>query len=185
MGVREPLDAPSAHFVFGANQQFTVEDCRRLFPPLTGVAGGVLSGLHVTQINWSNDDVITADHLLATGLTVSLDQVPSNQIDASVFSVVLEIAPPPPAAGTSATLVPMLLRTSQPLDGQITLQNANVNWNLPAGDLSPLSPLGNLLLQGISYGTFARARVRLRGFSGFTISGSTPSFIDGQALGAI
>jgi len=171
-----------------------VEDCRRLFPPLTQVAGGAASALHVTKINWSNDDVLAFDQLLATGLTVSLDQAATAHIDASTFGLTLEVPVvskiEPTAIGQS--LAPIVLRTANLLDGQITVQNTNITWNIPFRDsrgaiaeiqLEALVVLDLMLLQGLSYNSYARARVRLQGRNIFAGTGSTQAFLDGQTFG--
>jgi hypothetical protein len=190
----EVFRAPLACIHWGANQQFNVEDCRRLFPPLTQVAGGAASALHVTKINWSNDDVLAFDQLLATGLTVSLDQAATAHIDASTFGLTLEVPVvskiEPTAIGQS--LAPIVLRTANLLDGQITVQNTNITWNIPFRDsrgaiaeiqLEALVVLDLMLLQGLSYNSYARARVRLQGRNIFAGTGSTQAFLDGQTFG--
>ena len=197
----EIFRAPLACIHWGANtpggantQGFSVEDCRRLFPPLTQVAGGAASALHVTKINWRNDDVLAFDQLLATGLTVSLDHAATGHIDSSIFSLILEVpvVSPIETAATREGLAPIVLRTSMPLDGQITVQTSNITWNLPFRDskgnirgiqLEALVILDLLLLQGLSYSTFARARVRLQGKDIFSGTGSTRMFLDGQTFG--
>jgi uncharacterized protein DUF6519 len=190
----EIFRAPLACIHWGTNQQFSVEDCRRLFPPLTQVAGGAASALHVTKINWSNDDVLAFDQLLATGLTVSLDQAATAHIDASTFGLTLEVPVvskiEPTAIGQS--LAPIVLRTANLLDGQITVQNTNITWNIPFRDsrgaiaeiqLEALVVLDLMLLQGLSYNSYARARVRLQGRNIFAGTGSTQAFLDGQTFG--
>ncbi|HEV2690241.1 MAG TPA: DUF6519 domain-containing protein, partial [Bryobacteraceae bacterium] len=171
-----------------------VEDCRRLFPPLTDVAGGALSALHVTATNWSNDDVLAFDHLLATGLTVVLDQAATGRIDSSIFSLTLEVPVVSQVEGIAVIegLAPIVLRTSMPLDGQITQNTVNITWNLPFRDsngripgiqVEALALLDIMLLQGIAYASFARVRVRLEGRSVFSGDGSSRIFLDGQSFG--
>src|SRR5438270_9619967 len=58
----EVIRAPLACIHF-ANQQFTIDDCRRPFPPLTDVSGGAISSLHIAKISWNNDDIIPFDQL--------------------------------------------------------------------------------------------------------------------------
>jgi hypothetical protein len=188
--------APLACIHWGTNRQFNVEDCRRLFPPLTSVAGGPAPALHVTKISWRNDDVVAFDQLLATGLTVSLDQAPTGLIDSSIFSITLEVpvVSPIETEAVLESLAPIVLRTSMPLDGQITVQTTNITWNLPFRDstgaipriqLEALVALDLMFLQGVSYSSFARARVRLRGRDISAASGSSPIFLDGQAFGVL
>lgn len=66
--------------------EFLVQDLRRLFSPLASTA------MHVQAITWENDDVITLDQLVASGLNISLDRAPTSEIDASTFRVSVEIA---------------------------------------------------------------------------------------------
>jgi hypothetical protein len=128
---------------------FLVRDLRSLFSPLASTA------LHVSRINWTNDDVVTLDQLAVSGLKLLLDDAPTSIIDSSVFRVTVEI-PAYNAAGTQrATLSsapfassnptgaapgqsqPTLqitqatkLRTEFVLDGVVTVTNDIVSWQL-------------------------------------------------------
>lgn len=187
--------APLACIHWDPNKQTTVvEDCRRSFPPLTQVGAGNLPALHVTGINWNNDDVLAFDQLLATGLAVTLDGAPTSRIDASIFDVILEVpvASPVETAAVQQGLTPIVLRTSMPLDGQVTTNQQNVTWNLPFRNskgelvgiqLEALLILDLMLLQGMSYSSLVRARVRLSGTDVFAGDGSSRMYLDGQALG--
>ena len=187
--------APLACIHWDANRQsVNIEDCRRFFPPLTDVAGGALSAMHITDINWNNDDVLTFDQLLASGLSVTLDQSPTGAIDSSIFSVTLEVpvASPVEQAAVKQGLAPIVLRTSMPLDGQVTVQKQTVNWNIPFRDskgeippvqLEALILLNGLLFQGMNYSSFVRARVNLSGTDVFAGDGSSRMYLDGQSLG--
>jgi Family of unknown function (DUF6519) len=186
--IRAPLAC--IHF----DKTFAVEDCRRLFPPLTDVAGGAASALHITKISWSNDDVIPFDQMLATGLTVSFDKAPTSHIDSSTFVFTLEppVVSPIEFLAVLQSLTPIVLRTANPLDGKITAKGADVNWNLPYRDsngaisgiqLDALVALNALLLQGINYASFARVRIRLMGSDIFAGTGSSQAFLDGQTFG--
>lgn len=191
----EPFMAPLACIHWDANKQSAVvKDCRRTFPPLTEVAGGDLAALHVTAINWPNDDVVAFDQLLATGLAITLDNAPTGRIDTSIFDLTLEVPVPSqiePGA-VKEGLTPIVLRTCMPLDGQITTQKDTVTWNIPFRDakgkisgvqLQALAALDFLLLQGVNYAAYVRARVRLRGADVYAGDGSSRMYLDGQALG--
>jgi hypothetical protein len=191
----EVIRAPLACIHFDRTQKFVVEDCRRLFPPLTSVAGGSFSALNVTKISWTNDDILPFDQLLANGLTVSLDQAPTSRIDAATFGVTLEVpvASPVEVSAVQQGFSPIVLRTSMPLDGQITIKATDLNWNLPfrgsKGEipgiqLEALVILDAMLLQGVSYSSFARARVNLSGTNIFAGTGPDQVFLDGRTLGA-
>ena len=191
----EVFRAPLACIHWANNQQFVIDDCRRKFPPLTSVTPGANAALHVTKINWNNDDILTFDQMLATGLTVSLDQAAASRIDGSIYTLTLEV-PVVSQIETSAVatgLAPIVLRVSNPLDGQITINGADINWNLPFRDSTgaisqiqfvALEALDLMLLQGISYSALARARVRLAGRDVSAGSGTSLLFLDGQAFGA-
>ncbi|MEJ2007581.1 MAG: DUF6519 domain-containing protein [Acidobacteriota bacterium] len=80
-----------------AKQQTVVHDCRDRFYPLTELTPrAVPPALHITKINWTNDDVMTLDQLVAKGLTVTLDQnAPEPQyVTPANFIVILEWAQP-------------------------------------------------------------------------------------------
>jgi hypothetical protein len=189
------LRAPLACIHWTDNQQFAIEECRRQFPPLTTVTPGAAAALHVTETNWNNDDVLTFDQMLATGLSVSLDQASTSRIDASTFTVTLEVpvVSKIEEAAVSRGLAPIVLRVSNPLDGQVTVNGANITWNLPFRNaqgnipgiqLEALGLLDLMLLQGVGYFSFARARVRLSGHDIFAGSGANQVFLDGQTFGA-
>ncbi len=187
--------APLACIHWDAKKQLPkIDDCRRSFPPLTEVAGGALSALHITAINWNNDDVVPFDQLLAKGLTVTLDQAPTGRIDSSTFAVTLEVpvVSPVEAGAVKQGLTPIVLRTSMPLDGQITVQKQAVNWNIPFRDskgeipgvqLEALLILNAMLFQGMNYSSFVRARVSLSGANVFAGDGSSRAYLDGESFG--
>jgi Family of unknown function (DUF6519) len=186
--------APLACIHWDTTQKFAIEDCRRSFPPLTEVAGGALSALHVSKINWSNDDFVTFDQLLANGLAVTFDQAPNSVIDGSIFSVVLEVPVISPLEGraVAAGLTPIVLRTAMPLDGQVAVTGTQAVWNIPLRDskgtilfiqLEAVFVIQAMLLQAINYSSFTRARVRLMGRDIFAASTSGSIYLDGQTLG--
>ncbi|HUI56726.1 MAG TPA: DUF6519 domain-containing protein [Bryobacteraceae bacterium] len=174
-------------------QQFNVEECRRFFPALTAIAGGAKPALHVSQISWRNDDVMTLDQLLANGLVVSLDQAATSHVDSAAFSVTLEVpvASPLEAAAVLEGLVPIVLRTAMPLDGQVALQTTGISWSIPyllKGQIQQvqflaIATMNAMLLQGAAYASFTRVRVRLLGAKIFAGTGSTQLFLDGEAFG--
>ncbi len=83
--------APLACIHWNPNlQQTVVEECRRFFPSLTEIPNTQSNAMHVTAINWSNDDIMTLDQLVLQGLNVTLDQSPTSQVDPSSFAVTLE-----------------------------------------------------------------------------------------------
>jgi hypothetical protein len=99
---------------------FVVDDCRRPFPPLTDLsAPSQVNALHITGINWSNDDVMTLDMLIANGLSVTFDQAPSSPVTAANFVVILE--------------TPIVLNR----DNFTTLRSAASNLAAPTGQAAP------------------------------------------------
>lgn len=77
--------------------QAVPHDCRDKFYPLIELTPPTPpQTLQVTQISWSNDDVMTLDQLVASGLTVTLNQnAPDPRyLTPANFSVVLEVALP-------------------------------------------------------------------------------------------
>ena len=55
-----------------------VEDCRKIFSPLTAIAPpATAEAIHVTGVSWANDDVIRSTRSSPNGLTINLDQTPS------------------------------------------------------------------------------------------------------------
>ena len=190
----EVYRAPLACIHWDAKQNFTVQDCRRKFPPLTEVAGGALSALHVTKINWNNDDFLTFDQLLANGLAVTLDRAPESVIDGSIFSVVLEVPVISPIEGRAVAtgLAPIVLRAANPLDGQVAVTGQQAVWNIPFRDskgtipsiqLDALFLMQGMLLQAVNYSAFTRARVRIAGRDVFAGTGSSRVYLDGQTFG--
>jgi Family of unknown function (DUF6519) len=96
-------------------RQAVVSDCREKFYPLTELTPKAAPpALHVTNISWSNDDVMTLDQLVANGLTVTLDQnAPESQyVTPANFIVTLEVALPV-SLGTNTT-APVLSPGSAP-----------------------------------------------------------------------
>ena len=73
------------------NDPFDVDDCRRIFPTLTDLGGFVnANALHITDINWLNDDAMTFDALLQNGLVATFDNVPTSPLSPATFIVTLE-----------------------------------------------------------------------------------------------
>jgi Family of unknown function (DUF6519) len=73
------------------NQKAVVEDCRRIFSPLTSLTPCTPpSALHITGYSWRNDDLTTFDELISSGLTVTLDGAPTSPINGANFIVTVE-----------------------------------------------------------------------------------------------
>jgi hypothetical protein len=185
--------------VIGANTLFPVEDCRRLFSPLTALTPPVTpQAIHVTNYSWLNDDVVTLDQLAANGLTLTLDQAPTGPLTGANFSVALELAVPPNpdtqarfatfASTVGAGLPSTILREITILDSTITVNGSTVTWQLPYVGASyaqqaTVAYLDLLLLYGAQVDWFARARIKLLGKGIFLSSGAGQVYLDGECFG--
>jgi hypothetical protein len=165
-----PTTAPS--------QQPLIEDCRRIFQPLAPTA------IHVTSINWRNDDIMTLDQLVAGGLKVTLDQPLTSPVSGASFIVTIEpvavtallrgaagtnggeiftiLAEPDDAAGVKGLQeLPVNLRTVEVLDMGVASENSTLTWSLPpALAIRSIQPL---IAAAASVRRYARVRVRLAG----------------------
>ena len=74
------------------------DDCRQVFSPLTALGPTAIAAIHVTGVNWVNDDIITLDRLVANGLIITLDQKPSGPVTGANFIVTFEAAVAQPPA---------------------------------------------------------------------------------------
>jgi|GEM_PF-1565043 len=142
---------------------FVVDDCRRLFPPLTDLGFVNAKALHVTHINWKNDDVVTFDALVRDGLAVTFDHAPTGPLSPANFIVTLE-TPTLLGAGVYKTDVllaggmakdaaqmeladaasayeyeamPTVIRTPFILDSTVQRHGRVVTWTLPTKNQSP------------------------------------------------
>lgn len=188
------------------NEQIVVDDCRLLFSPLTELTPpAASSALHTTEINWSNDDVMTLDRLIANGLAVTLDQGATSRVDASAFIVSLEYARPVKEGYLSGGPTATVQRSVDILDGQVTVQGQTITWQMPwlpnsYAQFLTLEEIQQSLLAGARFSLFARARVRLLGHmiygaEGFSAAGrgltagvgivraGTVAYLDGQSFG--
>ncbi|HEY6375660.1 MAG TPA: DUF6519 domain-containing protein, partial [Edaphobacter sp.] len=182
----------------GNTQQAVVEECRRFFPSLTEIPDTQSNAMHVTAINWSNDDIMTLDQLVLQGLNVTLDQSPTSQVDPSSLTVILEapLARPQDPAGVATigiigafNLNPTtVLRSVTVIDSQITVKGNTIFWNMPFANApfiqwETLFFLNGLLLLGAPFLEFGRVRVKLTGRTIFTGTGSSQLYLDGYTLG--
>jgi Family of unknown function (DUF6519) len=180
-------------------QQTTVEDCRRFFSPLTELsAPSASTALHITDINWTNDSVITADVWVANGLTLSLDGAPTSPITGAEFVVTLESIFNPFSANlylpgyytrdTTSYLPSTFLRTIFAVDSNITVKGSSIAWSMPYTgapllQLLTVQAINAGLIFGASLGQYARVRIRLLGEAISSGTGSTQIFLDGRSFG--
>jgi hypothetical protein len=183
-----------AYIDIGDERLFQVDDCRLLFPPLTALCGASQAGaLHVQSISWVNDSIITFDQLVASGLTVTLDQSPTSPISGASFVVSLEVAEPDVIKSETLNTVNMpstIVRLSVILDSYTTIiaSGPTLSWQCPLVPRNPaqtavLREINTLLGLGAAGGWFARARVRLVGRAIFANSAAGLAYLDGQAFG--
>jgi hypothetical protein len=154
----------------------SVEDCRRFFAPLT--AG--TPALHVTGINWINDDVLPQgfDQLVNGGLQIVFDRalLPLPPTSSSAAVVVTMDAPIGPGdALTQRALGPLVLK------GELTFPSPNILRWKPAQGGTELAHLLTVLANG----QISRAllRVRLKGGAIWADEAGLRLYLDGQALG--
>jgi hypothetical protein len=180
--------APLACIRFDAARGFVVESCAAVFSPLTQLTPPVIPpALHVTQISWPNDDIISLDQLLVQGLAVTLDASPAPTIDAATFAVVLELpfaAAVVEDAATAAALRGVgLLRLMLALDGGVTVTTTGNTITWAIGVIPFLVQFADGLAAMADQGNFIRARVTLKGRA---IRGANPGsamYLDGQSYG--
>jgi hypothetical protein len=177
--------APLACIHTTAKRQLTIDDCRLFFLPLTELgAAQVAPALYVNAINWLNDDFLTMDQLLATGLKVTLDAALTGDIDASTFIFSLEV----PTTGTffargGASGGAALIRTPFVVDGVVTQTGNDVLWHLPREGNYTWYIIDEMLLPGASVAAWTRARVKLLGRNIFNGTAANRVFLDGQSYG--
>jgi hypothetical protein len=175
------------------NASLQIDDCRRIFSPLTALSpAAATQAIHVDQISWANDDVMTLDQLIANGLAITLDQAAESPVTGANFVVTLE---PPwlPAKLERFELqqpLPTILRTMTILDSQISVAGSVLSWLLPWNEdeyyqLPILLYVDELLMAGALAGVYGRVRVRLLGQAIYTRTlAGTQLYLDGQAFGS-
>ncbi len=156
---------------FPIDERFTIDDCRLLFPPLTDLTPpGLVNALHVTSINWPNDDVMVFDDLLKNGLTITFDQAPEGPVTPASFIVTLETPivlssdrsqlaassnifaagftanAPVSAPAASKDFIIILgtftvMRSETVLDSLITASGNTLTWTIPYRPVSTLQSL--------------------------------------------
>jgi len=195
-------NAPLACIHWDPNaQQYKIEDCRRLFSPLTELtAPAAASALHITGINWENDALITADQWVANGLSITLDGAPTGPVNGGNFIVTLESVYDPFPAFTqrfavaeerAVRLTPStILRTYFVVDSNTTVQGTTISWTLPYANANQLQQytvnvLNAGLVFGAQMGQYARVRVRLIGNTVYSTAGGPAAYLDGRCFGQI
>ncbi|WP_446745342.1 DUF6519 domain-containing protein [Silvibacterium acidisoli] len=190
-----------------------IESCRRIFYPLTSLAPGASQGsIHISAYSWQNDDVMTFDQLLASGLSLTVDQLPTSPLSGSSMIVSIETvntsilssnnqearaaasntsAKPLSTLINYAELVKTLPLLSSILDWDLSLNisTMQIQWMLPSLDLDGVRGLylqminQNLLGLLATFGLAARARVKLLGSAIFAQNGNNTAYLDGESAG--
>ncbi len=160
-----------------AGNTLSVQDCRKLFSPLADVEPAV----HITGVNWINDDVQGLDQLNRNGLQVSfdteVDQLPPDSRSA-VVTVSMEA---PVIVAVAANNALTKAQGSLILRGDITYPEPNVLQWRPVQGGAELTQLVALLgTQQISRTTL---RVTLKGSAIWQENGQERLYLDGQTLG--
>jgi hypothetical protein len=171
------------HWGFSRRQKspITWDDCRQLFNPLTHRP----PALHITNISWANDSVMTADQLVANGLIVTLDQAPASPVTGANFIVTVEPAYSLQAVaqrGSSLTPSSTFTRIPWIIDTEISVSGQTLSWQLPQAILATLN---ELLSQGAAAGALARVRVKLLGQMIFATGAPETLYLDGRAFGEL
>ena len=186
--------APLACIHWGATKEtragLRVDDCRRSFSPLTALSpASAVQAMHVDEISWANDDIMTLDQLIANGLTITLDQAPTGPVNAANFIVTVEsvVLPPNVKRPDPKQTAWTVMRAIAALDSQVSAAGPVLSWLLPDNNDYQqllLRYLDEILLVGAAAQMFARVRVRLLGAAIFA-STLTDSklYLDGQAFG--
>lgn len=175
-----------------------VDDCRRTFSPLTAIAPPAVAGaLHVTGVSWVNDDVVTLDALITSGLTLTLDQAPTSPLSSANVTVTVELADsaavggfnvsPNPGSPQAPKVPATNLRTVMVLDSPVTLTGTAISWQMPSagGEVQSIliQNLNTYLGQGAPAQQWARVRIRLLGQMIYAVGAAGTAYLDGRALG--
>jgi Family of unknown function (DUF6519) len=177
----------------------TVDDCRRLFSPLTDLTPPApIEAVHVTGVSWVNDDVMTLDALIDNGLTITLDQAPTCPLSGANVIVTVELAnaaavdninpPLKPVNPSDPVRAPLTnLRTVTLIDSPVTLNGRAITWQIPTASNEVqsvlLQNLNTYLYQGAPAQQWAKMRIRLLGQMIYATSGTGQIYLDGRALG--
>ncbi|HTA86994.1 MAG TPA: DUF6519 domain-containing protein [Silvibacterium sp.] len=190
-----------------AVENYIISDCRLLFSPLTALSDEApADAIHVTATSWNNDDVMTVDTLLQSGLLVIFDQAPTCPWGGGNFQVSMELPASAdpfvpyegefgfPAPGSSFPPGTNIFgRTVMALDPPLgmSVSGTLVTWIPPAASLTGFGVLENnylynsfnAVLNATQPIGFARMRVRLDGGAVYANGTDGNLYLDGTALG--
>lgn len=166
-----------------AGNALGTQDCRSIFAPIAEVP----PALHITGLNWVNDDVMPQLQLQNNGLQITLDGAltppPTPPQGASPAMMVVTAVTPLPLKSIVATADPSInLSITTVLNGDVTFPTPNVILWKPAQNGAEMSNLFNFLIgQQVAR---VRFRVVLKGGALWNDPGNAPlRYLDGYAVG--
>jgi len=186
-------------------ENYVVSDCRLLFSPLTALNTRVSEAIHVTSTSWNNDDILTVDALLQSGLYVNFDQPTTCPWGGGNFKVTMElpaVKDPLVAFQGDAGIQPagpytpgtnIFGRTLSAVDPPlgITVNGNQVIWidpevtsNWSIFETAYLYVSFNAALNSTAPTGFARMRVQLMGGAVYANGPSGNLYLDGTTFGA-
>lgn len=190
------------------NDRYLISDCRLPFSPLTALnADTGAAALHITNITWTNDDIMTVDTFMENGFSVTFDNQTTCPWGGGNFQVNLEapfligesvallegtLGVPKPTF-TSPPGTDCFIRTVMALDPPwgIIVSGNQVSWLTPTTssvqdqDFAAYIPWTflNYLCGGVTPTGLTRVRVRLIGGAIYGNGASGNMYLDGQSFG--
>lgn len=145
----------------------TTKDCRNVFPPLIDLLRP--PAMHITGINWKNDNTLYLDDLIDQGLRISLDHQPDVQsVSSDTMIVTVETS-----SGLKIGNVTMP-DISFILNGFIKVESTTVIWNVR---------LRQQLSELLDNRRSTRMRITLKGNAIWSKYNNQLLYLDGQAFG--
>lgn len=155
------------------DRTLSVQDCRKIFSPLTDVA------IHVIDTNWNNDDVFNWEQF-KNGLQITLDAMPVQQELKTVSRGTIIVTAEVPLQETSGDQEDpkgeRAIDVSFILDGAITVQSNTIQWIPVPEEIDQLKALLRTRSQML-------IRVTLKGHAIWSDIGNQRLYLDGQAFG--
>jgi Family of unknown function (DUF6519) len=166
-----------------AGNALGTQDCRSLFAPIAEVP----PALHITGLNWVNDDVMPQLQLQNNGLQITLDgaltpPAPAPQGASPAMMVVTAVTPLPLKSIVPTADPGITLPITTVLNGDVSFPSPNVILWRPAQNGAEMSNLFNFLIgQQVAR---VRFRVVLKGGALWNDPGNGPlRYLDGYAAG--
>jgi prepilin-type processing-associated H-X9-DG protein len=160
-----------------------LQDCRKIFFPLAEQP----PALHVTGINWVNDDVVSQD-LITNGLQVFFDSavtLPATDSNAAIASLTLDMPLVFAATGGAMDVGPgdgsITGQTPMLLDGDISFPTpATLQWKPTKNGAEFKTLISTLVSQRVSR---VRLRFNLKGHTIWQEGGANLLYLDGHSFG--